>query len=368
MREDSIGTNEQVLAFVSLRSILGTIGGFARDTRTPHAATMILLCLVACAGLVSIGTGSVSISPLQVVSILLSKFGIAPLAEFTHQQVAVLFSIRLPRILLGIVVGAGLSLAGAVLQGLFRNPLADPGLIGVSGGAAFSVAVFIVLGNALPFALPGNAFTYPVAAFVGGLLAVALIYRIGRRREGVHAMLLAGIAVGAFSAAGIGLMSFLADDSQLRNLMFWNLGSLGGATWGTLTVSGILVMFSAIFLIRRARVLNVLLLGESEARLLGINTSRLRFELVAAVALAVGASVAVAGPIAFVGLICPHLIRMTTGADHRQLLPNSALFGAGLVLTADLISRVAIAPAELPIGVLTALIGAPFFVWLLVRE
>ncbi len=181
-------------------------------------------------------------------------------------------------------------------------------------------------------------------------------------------MLLAGIAVNAFCFAGIGLMSFLATDAQLRNITFWNLGSLGGATWSTIFVSVPLILVSLFFLLRLSRSLNVILLGEAEARHLGVNTERLKWQAICLVALAVGASVAIAGTIGFVGLVVPHLLRLIIGADHRYLLVNSALLGANLLLIADLFSRTILSPAELPIGIVTALIGAPFFIWLLLKK
>jgi iron complex transport system permease protein len=235
-----------------------------------------------------------------------------------------------------------------------------------------TVAAAIVLGETftVSFLSFNNPHFLPFAAFFGGLSATLFIYRIGKQKMGasVATMLLAGIAVNAFAVAGIGLMSFLATDAQLRNIMFWNLGSVGGATWNALAVSAPLILISVFLLIRMARPLNVILLGEAEARHLGINTERLKWQAICLVALAVGAAVAVSGAIGFVGLIVPHLLRLTIGADHRFLLRNSAVAGAILVIGADVLARTILSPAEIPIGIVTALVGAPFFIWLLLKK
>ena len=250
--------------------------------------------------------------------------------------------------------------------------MADPALIGVSSGAALAVSLAIVLGETLVFSffLLNKTFFLPIAAFFGGLVATIFIYRIGKRKDdsNVATMLLAGIAVNAFVGAGIGLMSFIATDTQLRNITFWSLGSLGGVTWTSVVVSVPLILISVFFLLRLSRSLNVILLGEAEARHLGVNTERLKWQAICLVALTVGAAVAVSGAIGFVGLVVPHLLRLLTGADHRYLLANSALLGANLILSADILARTIIAPAEIPIGIVTALVGAPFFIWLLLRK
>lgn len=320
--------------------------------------------------LLSLGIGAVEISPFQSLAILANKIGVELPFSYTAQQESVLLLIRLPRIVLGLAVGSALAVSGAILQGLFRNPLADPGLIGVSSGSALAVSMAIVLGESITlFSLPKPVFL-PVAAFIGGLSATIFIYRIGRKKTGsdIATMLLAGIAVNAFAVAGIGLMSFLATDAQLRNITFWSLGSLGGATWTSIVFAVPLILLSVFFLLRMARSFNVILLGEAEARHLGINTERLKWQAICLVALAVGASVAVSGAIGFIGLIVPHLLRLTIGADHRYLLKNSVLLGGCVALGADLLARTVLAPAEMPIGIVTALIGAPFFIWLLLKK
>ena len=338
---------------------------------TVHQLSFIILSLLlALMIILSIGIGAVEISPWQTLAILAKKIGIELPFVFTAQQESVLLVIRLPRVILGLAVGAALAVSGAVLQSLFRNPLADPGLIGVSGGSALAISMAIVLGESVIFLAINKSYFLPFVAFLGGLSATFFIYRIGKKKIGadISTMLLAGIAVNAFAVAGIGLMSFLATDAQLRNITFWNLGSLGGATWTSLAISVPLILISLFLLLRLARSLNVILLGESEARHLGINIKRLKWQAICLVALAVGASVSVSGAIGFVGLVVPHLLRLTIGADHRYLLKNSALLGAILMLGADIAARTVLSPAEIPIGILTALIGSPFFIWLLLKK
>lgn len=289
-----------------------------------------------------------------------------------HAQPAelILGQIRLPRALLGLAVGAVLALTGVTMQGLFRNPLADPGLIGVSSGAALGAAVTIVGSNFIG-GVPSwlEPYLLSLSAFIGGLGVTALVYRLGRSdgRTQVATMLLAGIALTALAGAVIGLFTYLADDSTLRTLTFWNLGSLNGASYARLWPLLLVALGVIWWLPRRARALNALLLGESEARHLGFDVERLKRELVFCTALGVGAAVAAAGMIGFVGLVVPHLVRLMIGPDHRLLLPASALAGGSLLLLADLLARLLLAPAELPIGIVTALLGAPFFLFLLLR-
>lgn len=322
------------------------------------ALPLLLLVVV----VFSVGTGAVHMTPAQVVSILLSPLGVAPLAPYEEQQAAVLWAIRLPRVALGLLVGAGLAVAGAAMQGLFRNPLADPGLLGISSGASLAAAMSVVLG----FQAFGT-YSLPVAAFTGSLLSTALIYLLSqeRGRVNVTTMLLAGIAINALCGAGTGLMTFLATDEQLRSITFWSLGSLGGATWPTVISALPLILVGVVALPLMARALNALMLGESGAAHLGINVQAVKWTVVALVALSVGAGVAVAGTIGFVGLVVPHLLRLLTGPNHRTLLPASALLGATLLVLADLASRTIAMPAEVPIGIVTALLGAPFFLYLL---
>ena len=347
--------------------------GFLHSRATRARLALLLLAGgLAAAFLLSVGIGAVAISPLQVLSIALERIGIASLSAHDPMQEAVLVSIRLPRACLAILVGAALAVAGAALQGLFRNPLADPGLIGVSTGAALAAALVIVLGGSLSLGLSTGlrALLLPLAAFLGGLVTTLLVYRIASRdgRTEVATMLLAGIALNAMAGAAIGVLIFVSDDQALRDLNFWLLGSLGGVTWDSLLLAAPLMLVPMLAIPLLARPLNGLLLGEVEALHLGFNIERVKRFVVLLAALAVGASVALTGVIGFVGLVVPHLVRLTLGPDHRQLLPASLLLGAALLLLADLLARTLVLPAELPIGILTSCVGGPFFLWLLLRR
>ncbi|MFL9814686.1 iron ABC transporter permease [Stutzerimonas sp. VN223-3] len=317
----------------------------------------------------SLALGPVSLSLDDTLQAMLRLLGIPP-GEKVGQAELILGQIRLPRALLGMAVGAVLALSGVAMQGLFRNPLADPGLIGVSSGAALGAAVTIVggeLAGGIPTLL--EPYLLSLSAFIGGLGVTALVYRLGRRdgRTHVATMLLAGIALTALAGAAIGLFTYLADDTTLRALTFWNLGSLNGASYARLWPLLLVTVAVAFWLPRRAQALNALLLGESEARHLGVDVERLKRELVFCTAMGVGAAVAAAGMIGFVGLVVPHLMRLVVGPDHRLLLPASAIAGGSLLLLADVLARLMLAPAELPIGIVTALLGAPFFLYLLLR-
>ncbi len=288
--------------------------------------------------------------------------------DLTAQQEAVLFSIRLPRILLTLIVGAGLAVSGAAMQGLFRNPLADPGLIGITSGAAFSVAILIVLAEPLTGVL--GLYSLSLAAFIGGVLTCIIIFWLAKKAGNFSTlyMLLAGIAINALAGAGTGFLTYLSDDAQLRSLTFWTMGSLGGALWPAVLVSATIVLPATVLLMRDAKQLNILLLGDQEAQYLGVDSERLKRRIIICTALAVGAAVSVSGIIGFIGLVVPHLLRLTIGSDHRFLIPASAILGALLLLIADTIARTIVAPAEMPVGVLTSLIGGPFFLWLLIKQ
>ena len=329
-----------------------------------------LAALLVGALLLSLGAGSVAIAPGEALAIVGAKLGLGAAEGVSPQQELVLLDVRLPRVLLGVLVGAALGVSGAVMQGLFRNPLAEPGLVGVSAGSALGAVAFIVLGGSLALSPLAGAVALPVAAFAGGLVATALVYRLATRggRTAVATLLLAGVALAALAGAGTGLLLFVADDAQLRTITFWSLGSLGGATWTALAGAAPLLLLALVAAPRLARPLNALLLGEAEAFHLGVRVEREKRVAVGVAALGVGAAVAVSGVIGFVGLVVPHLGRLALGPDHRRLLPASALLGATLLLLADLAARTLVAPAELPIGILTALVGAPFFLWLLLRE
>jgi len=318
----------------------------------------------------ALALGPVSLPLFDTLRAALRLIGVPIAGEGLEQAELILGQIRLPRTLLGLAVGGVLALSGVAMQGLFRNPLADPGLVGVSSGAALGAAIAIVGGAAfggLPEVM--GPYLLSLCAFIGGLGVTALVYRLGRRngQTNVAVMLLAGIALTALAGSAVGLFTYLADDATLRTLTFWNLGSLKGASYARLWPLLIVTVGVALWLPRRANALNALLLGESEANHLGIDVEGLKRELVFCTALGVGAAVAAAGMIGFIGLVVPHLVRLLAGPDHRVLLPASVLAGATLLLFADLIARLALAPAELPIGIVTAFLGAPFFLYLLMR-
>ena len=333
---------------------------------------VLLGTLLAVAIALSLALGPVSINLQDLMMVLARSVGFDVISTPALEQAQLIVSqIRLPRALLGLAVGAVLALSGVAIQGLFRNPLADPGLIGVSSGAALGAAVAIV-GGAMFGGISDawSPYILSICAFAGGLGVTALVYRLGRRDGQTHVatMLLAGIALAALAGAAIGLFTYLADDATLRTLTFWNLGSLNGASYARLWPLLLITFAVALWLPRRAKALNALLLGESEARHLGFAVEKLKRELVFCTALGVGAAVAAAGMIGFIGLVVPHVLRLAVGPDHRVLLPASALAGASLLLFADLAARLVLAPAELPIGIVTALIGAPFFLYLLLKS
>lgn len=318
----------------------------------------------------SVGVGAVAIPPVQVVGILLDALGFDVAASHTEAQEMILLNIRIPRVVLAILVGAALSVSGAAMQGLFRNPLADPGLIGISNGAAIATAVALVLTGPLAMTALFRVSVMPVAAFVGAVVSTLAVYRLSTTdgRTHVATMLLAGIAVNALTGAGIGYLVFLADDNQIRDLTFWLLGSLGGAQWSTVLTVAPFLLAAVFWLPGMARGLNAMLLGEAEAAHLGYRVERLKKVIILLVGLSVGAAVSVSGVIGFVGLVVPHILRLWIGPDHRFLIPGSAVLGALLLLGSDLAARTLAAPAEIPIGIITASIGAPFFLWLLMTD
>ncbi|RSW43207.1 FecCD family ABC transporter permease [Klebsiella aerogenes] len=275
--------------------------------------------------------------------------------------------IRLPRVLLALLVGAALALSGCVMQGLFRNPLADPGLLGISSGAALAVACWLVL----PLSVPALLALYMpmLAAFIGSLAVMAVIFILSRAGDGsLSRLLLVGIAINALSGALVGVLAWLSNDAQLRQLSLWGMGSLGQAEWPTLLVAASLIIPASITVWRMATRLNLLQLGDEEAHYLGVNVRAIQRLLLLCSAVLVAAAVAISGVIGFIGLVVPHLMRMWLGADHRGLIPGSLLAGAILLLIADTLARTVAAPAEMPVGLLTSLLGAPWFLWLIFRR
>lgn len=342
----------------------------ARPVRIRAALIIpLLIVALAAAAIVAAAIGAAGI-PLARLPAALGLGGGDP--AFVARDHLVLWSIRLPRIALAGIVGALLAASGTVMQGLFRNPLADPALVGVLSGGALAAAGTIVVGDRL---LAGSGVTLPfeilpVAAFAGALATTSLLYRIATRgsRTSIAIFLLGGLAIAALANAGIGLLVFLADDRQLRDITFWMLGSLSGATWGKVTATAPFLLAVTICLPFIARGLDLLVLGEAEAFHMGVEVERLKRLSILLIAAATGAAVSVAGVIGFIGIVAPHLLRLLVGPGHPLLLPASMCFGAILLVGADTFARVLAAPAEVPIGILTAVIGAPFFLALLLRQ
>ena len=286
--------------------------------------------------------------------------------------VFIIYEIRLPRLVLAMLVGASLGMCGAALQGLFRNPLADPGLIGVSSGAALGAVLVIVLGEGFlaQYVIFWGYFALPLAAFAGGGLVTLIVYAIASRQGStdISLLLLTGIAMGTLLSACTGLLTYFASDEALRSLTFWSMGSVASATWQSVLMVLPCTLTALCILPLAGRALNAMLLGEHVAYQSGHNIKRLKQLIIGVVALTVGSAVAASGMIGFVGLVSPHLTRLLLGADNRYVLLGSALMGSILLLIADMISRVVVAPAELPIGIPMALVGGVFFIWLLLRR
>lgn len=356
-------------------------------------AWSVVCALLVIAILLNIGMGAVSVSPPVILTVITNHVGelldrlpwLDPVrsaiadagnsiginrdalglsGDVSRQQDSVVWFIRLPRTLMAASVGAGLAISGAAMQGMFRNPLADPSLIGVSTGAAVGAMLSIVLNITL-----FGDWTLPAFAFMGGLITTLVVYLIARSegKAEVVTLLLAGVAINAIAGAGVGLLLSIADNQQLRSATFWTLGSLGGTRWIHVGIVSLVTTIGILVITRYATALNLFALGEREAQHLGIPTERVRIILVITTAAITGTAVAFCGAIGFIGLIVPHLIRLWLGPDHRLLLPMSGVVGSILLLGADLVSRTAAAPSEFPIGVTMSLVGGPFFIWLLLR-
>lgn len=340
--------------------------GVSRRVSAGRRAHKVLFAALLSTGLLSIAIGPVDVSLWVVLQKLTTGQSLSTL------EYVIFWDIRLPRLVMGICVGAALAVSGAVMQGLFRNPLADPGLIGVGAGAGLGAIIAIVLGGVLPSFIIGIFGNYVIifAAFLGGWISTLLLYRVATREglTSVATMLLAGIALGALAGAISGVLVYKADDNQLRDLTFWGLGSLAGATWTKVMGAGPLMLVSIAIATTLGRGLNGLALGEATATHIGISTQRVKNIAIFSVAAATGAAVAVSGGIGFIGIIVPHLLRQTIGPDHRMLIFNSGLLGAIILVFADMISRMIVAPSELPIGIITAILGAPVFLWVLLRQ
>ncbi|ELS3150941.1 iron ABC transporter permease [Vibrio parahaemolyticus] len=336
--------------------------------RIPLSTTLITLS----GFLAFIAIASITVGPMNISFTDSLRGLIGAHSELAPHIQLVINEIRLPRTILCMFIGAILAICGVVMQGLFRNPLAEPGIIGVSAGAAlggaFAIVVFAEFSQNHPQLM--NLAALPLFAFLGGALTTVLVYWLGTNKFGtsVTIMLLAGVAISALSGAAIGFLNFSADDQMLRDLTLWSMGSLAGANWAGIGLSSVTLVVLLFWFHKKAMSLNALLLGESEARHLGVPVQKLKRQLILLSAVGVGVTVSICGAISFIGLVIPHLGRMLAGPDHRTLLPISALLGALLLTCADMIARVLLAPAELPVGIVTALIGAPFFIYLLFQQ
>ncbi|MBE3992983.1 iron ABC transporter permease [Vibrio parahaemolyticus] len=336
--------------------------------RIPLSTTLITLS----GFLAFIAIASITVGPMNISFTDSLRGLIGAHSELAPHIQLVINEIRLPRTILCMFIGAILAICGVVMQGLFRNPLAEPGIIGVSAGAAlggaFAIVVFAEFSQNHPQLM--NLAALPLFALLGGALTTVLVYWLGTNKFGtsVTIMLLAGVAISALSGAAIGFLNFSADDQMLRDLTLWSMGSLAGANWAGIGLASVTLVVLLFWFHKKAMSLNALLLGESEARHLGVPVQKLKRQLILLSAVGVGVTVSICGAIGFIGLVIPHLGRMLAGPDHRTLLPISALLGALLLTCADMIARVLLAPAELPVGIVTALIGAPFFIYLLFQQ
>lgn len=330
---------------------------------------LLSIGLVLGALLLGLFVSSVQFPIMTILHIVLDKsFGLGWLENIPRNEELIIWNIRLPRVLLALCVGASLSLAGAAFQGLLRNPLADPYTIGVSSGAALG-AVFVIF---FQFTIIGlGSFTLPVVAIISGFITLGIVFglvRLSSRSLAIETIILAGIIIGAFIGAITSLLISLGDRDAMTQIMYWLYGSVGMRGWSHVQLVIPFIIVGTIILLMHYRELNALALGEEAADHIGVNVKRGKIMVLLGASLLTGAAVAVSGSIGFVGLVIPHLVRLLTGPNHRHLLPLSMLFGGSFLILADLLARTIIAPKELPIGVITALIGAPVFAFLLIRE
>jgi len=335
----------------------------ASSTRIYLLLTIALIVIT----FLSMRFGAIALSWEEIQNSFLSLFGWSGNSTLNER---IFLEIRLPRTVACLLVGGSLAVSGVLLQALFRNPIVEPGLIGTSSGAAFGAALYFVLGAS--FRIHLSEWTLPVAATLGGILATSLVFALSRSsfsgRSTVFSLLLTGIAVNALFLSGVGFLSYIARDPQARSITFWNLGTLSGANWSSVGVILLTLVICFGFALRQAGSLNTLMLGEDEALLLGVDVKKLQRSVLAINVILVAVSTAFTGVIAFVGLIVPHLLRLMHGSNNRYLIIGSALLGGILLSAADLVARLALAPAELPIGIVTSIVGVPVFVTLLRRN
>jgi iron complex transport system permease protein len=335
--------------------------------RSQFRIFFILLFLLGVVVLLSMRYGAVNLSLDEIVSGL-NKW-IHNSDELTLNE-RIFIGIRLPRVILTIFVGAALAVGGVLMQALFRNPIVEPGLVGTSSGAAFGAALYFVLGTVLKF--NAGEWTLPLAACAGGIVSTALVFMLSQSNQtgksSIVALLLTGIAINALFMSGVGFLSYIARDPQARSITFWNLGTLSGANWNSVLITGTTTILCIAIALQFAKDLNALMIGEEEAQYLGVNIRRLKFYILSLNVLMIAVATAFVGVISFVGLIVPHLLRMLHGSDNRHLIRNSALLGGVLLSFADLLARLMLKPAELPIGIVTSVIGVPVFIILLRRK
>ncbi len=341
---------------MSKKTILGLSMRYVSNKQTTSLSIFFIILILTL--IIAFSNGSFDFSFLSLLK-----------GETNSIENTIFFEIRIPRVILACLVGTSLAISGACLQGLFRNPLADPGLIGVSAGAALGASIIIVFGSTIFSKFILSTFLLPLAACFGSGVVIFLLFLLtkGFGYQGITYMLLVGIAINAIASVGIGILTFISTESELRGLTFWTMGSFGGITWPLLIPAILIIITSLIFLIPVLRDLDILQLGESEASSLGVDVQRLKYRIIFTSAATVGASVALSGMIGFVGLVVPHLVRLIAGVNHSYVIIGSALIGSSLMVFADLLARTLIQPAELPVGLITSAIGSPFFLWLIFR-
>ena len=341
---------------MSEKTILGLSMRYVSNKQTTSLSIFFIILILTL--IIAFSNGSFDFSFLSLLK-----------GETNSIENTIFFEIRIPRVILACLVGTSLAISGACLQGLFRNPLADPGLIGVSAGAALGASIIIVFGSTIFSKFILSTFLLPLAACFGSGVVIFLLFLLtkGFGYQGITYMLLVGIAINAIASVGIGILTFISTESELRGLTFWTMGSFGGITWPLLIPAILIIITSLIFLIPVLRDLDILQLGESEASSLGVDVQRLKYRIIFTSAATVGASVALSGMIGFVGLVVPHLVRLIAGVNHSYVIIGSALIGSSLMVFADLLARTLIQPAELPVGLITSAIGSPFFLWLIFR-
>lgn len=333
-------------------------GWMPHTLRSILSAPLILAAFLILAILVSFSVGAM---PISIASLMLG--------EATDLEWSVFIEIRVPRVVLSGFVGASLAISGAALQGLLRNPLADPGLIGVSSGAAVGAVIMISVGLAFPLWEWLVPYAIPTAAVVGAVACTGFLFFFAARfgRLSIASILLVGIAVNAMAGVVIGFLQYISDDAELRSLVFWMMGSFAGGNWAVVMPVALIMIASGMALLCSRRALDLVQLGEMEAKHLGVDPKRLKKRVIIASSACVGSGVALTGIVGFVGLVVPHLVRLVAGAGHRAVIPGSAMLGAALTVTADTFARTVLAPSEIPISLVTSALGAPFFLWLIAR-